>query len=211
MTIDDQLRLRSDAELEIQNEGLIIIKEKLTKIGIKHFLSSGTLLGAVRDKNFIRWDWDVQMYLLREDAYPFKEKITKSLIEAGFTIDKYDNSKESLKWVLIKKNVVYELTAWSLEGKWRYRRNKTMKVPAYLFEGKYIINFKGTDYPTLNPPEEYLEFCYGDWQTPKRTSNKEIYSNSTHLSDYKKTNKYFNLIKKNIVKFLKNFNLFQQK
>mgnify|MGYP006168211357 CR=1 FL=1 len=67
MIFDPKIRLRSDSELKIQNEGLVIIKNLLDNIKITSFLSSGTLLGAVREQDFIRWDWDVQMYLLMEE------------------------------------------------------------------------------------------------------------------------------------------------
>jgi lipopolysaccharide cholinephosphotransferase len=201
---DQKVRLRSDAELETQNEGLIIIKKTLEEIKVKHFLSSGTLLGAVREKNFIRWDWDVQMYLLMENAYPLRDLISKSLTNKGFYIKKYYDSKVSLKWGLRRKNVKYELTAWYKEGIWRYRKNKKMRVPAYLFEGNYIINFRGMDYPTLNPPEEYLEFCYGNWKKPIRTSNKEAYSTNDHMRDYTSFNKFISFLKNILINIKKN-------
>lgn len=200
MTFDSKIRLRSDAELETQNEGLVILKNLLDKIKITSFLSSGTLLGAVREKDFIRWDWDVQMYLLMEEAYPNRNKISETLLNHDFIIHKFIDSKDTLKWDLRRNGAVFELTAWFVEGKWRYRRKKSMRVPAYLFEGICNIDFKNVNYRTLNPPEEYLEFCYGDWKTPKRTSDKRIYSNSNHLRKYRSSSEFFRLIKKMINK-----------
>jgi len=203
LNFDNKVRLRSKAELSAQNDGLILLKKILDKGGIKYYLSSGTLLGAVRDNDFIKWDWDVQMYLIKENAYPKRYEISKSLISSGFEQRKFNDTEDSLKWDLRKNGIKFELTAWYLEGKWRYRKNKDMRVPSYLFEGEYKINFKGVDYKTLNPPEEYLKFCYDDWKTPKRTSNKEMYSNSNHLRKYTIMNKFKFLIKKIIIK-LKN-------
>ena len=203
MTIDDKVRLRSDAELMIQNDGLIILKEILEKEKILYYLSSGTLLGAVRDKDFIRWDWDVQMYLLMENAYPLRHKISKSLLDGGFNIHKFIDSDDSLKWDLRKEGVIFELTAWSRQGKWRHRKKKSMRVPSYLFEGEYSINFKGINYRTLNPPEEYLEFCYGDWQTPIRTSDKEIYMTSKHWRNNTAINRLLIFLKKYVKKLIK--------
>ena len=89
MTFDSKIRLRSDAELETQNEGLVILKNLLDEIKITSFLSSGTLLGAVRERDFIRWDWDVQMYLLMEEAYPQRSKISETLLNNDFIIHKF--------------------------------------------------------------------------------------------------------------------------
>ena len=202
MTFDSKIRLRSDAELETQNEGLVILKNLLDEIKITSFLSSGTLLGAVRERDFIRWDWDVQMYLLMEEAYPQRNKISETLLNNDFIINKFIDSKDTLKWDLRRNGAVFELTAWFLKGKWRFRRKKSMRVPAYLFEGEYNINFKNIDYRTFNPPEEYLEFCYGDWKIPKRTSDKRIYSNSNHLRKYSLSIEIFRFIKKMIKKIL---------
>ena len=188
----------------LQNEGLVILKNILDNLDVTTYLSSGTLLGAIREKNFIRWDWDVQMYLIMENAYPLRYKISNLLSDNGFIINKFYDSNDSLKWDLRRKEIQYELTAWYLDGKWRYRKKKSMRIPSYLFEGEYKIDFKGTNYRTLNPPEEYLEFCYGDWKTPKRTSDKEIYSNSNHLREYNTMNKFITFLKK-IIKSSINF------
>ena len=148
---------------------------------MKYYLSSGTLLGAIREKNFIKWDWDVQMYLLMENAYPIRKKISKILKKNGFKIIKFYDSRESLKWSLERKKIIFELTAWYEEAHWRFRKYKQMKVPAYLFKNQKIVNFRGTNYWTFSSPKKYLEFCYGDWKTPKRTSDKSLYATSDHM------------------------------
>ena len=124
MIFDNKVRIRSKDELIAQNDGLIILKNILDDLGVTNYLSSGTLLGAVRDNDFIPWDWDVQMYLVMENAYPLRYKISKSLIDSGFTIYKFKDCEDSLKWEIRKKEAVFELTAWYLQGKWRYRKKK---------------------------------------------------------------------------------------
>ncbi len=200
MTFDDKVRLRTKEELLAQNDGLIVLKKLFDQINLSYYLSSGTLLGAVREKDFIPWDWDVQMYLLMEDAYPIRHKLNEFFLKKGFVIKKFNDSRDSLKWDLRKEGAIFELTAWYEKGKWRYRRKESMRVPSYLFKGEYKINFKNEVYKTLNPPEEYLKFCYGDWKKPIRTSNKEIYSNTNHLRKYTILNKVISFFKKIIIK-----------
>ena len=52
-------------------EILVTIDELCQKHGITYFLDSGTLLGAVREKDFIAWDDDADITMKREDYEKF--------------------------------------------------------------------------------------------------------------------------------------------
>lgn len=182
MVDESKVRLRSDQELDDQNLGLIEIKKILNDLDIPYLLSSGTLLGAVREKDFIRWDWDVQMYLFMESAYSQRCNILNALRQRQFEITNFINSDDSLKFDLLKRGAKYELTAWSRTGEWRHRKKRKLKVPAYLFDKTSEIEFRGEIYTTFQSPEKYLEFCYGDWRVPIRTAIKSEYATKQHLA-----------------------------
>lgn len=55
----------------IQVEILDKVDEYCKKTGIKYFLSSGTLIGAVRHKGYIPWDDDIDVYMPRKDYEGF--------------------------------------------------------------------------------------------------------------------------------------------
>lgn len=72
----------SEGESELLKKCLIEmavdLDNKCRKIGINLFLVGGTLLGAVRHKNFIPWDDDMDLGLLREDYEKLKDAFDES-------------------------------------------------------------------------------------------------------------------------------------
>lgn len=67
-------------ELELLRE----LDRVCKKLGLKYFLDSGTLLGAVRDGHFIPWDDDIDVIMLREDYNKLVEDAGKSFEEDYF-------------------------------------------------------------------------------------------------------------------------------
>ena len=65
------------AELKI----LRLIDEICKKYGIPYFAIGGTLLGAVRDRDFIPWDDDIDICMFREDFHRFSRIIQDELPE----------------------------------------------------------------------------------------------------------------------------------
>lgn len=55
--------------------------DMLDKMGIRHFLAFGTCLGVVRDKELIKWDWDIDLIMLGEDLDKFNKQ---KVLENGF-------------------------------------------------------------------------------------------------------------------------------
>lgn len=63
------------AELEV----LAVIHKICKKNKIRYYADFGTLLGAVRENNFIAWDDDLDIMMLREDFERFVKVVKKSL------------------------------------------------------------------------------------------------------------------------------------
>lgn len=205
---EEKLRLRSDAELDAQNKGLVELCEVLKKSDVDYLLSSGTLLGAVREKDFIRWDWDVQLYFKAEDIVHRMDELADTFENSGFKPIKVDRSPVNLKFLLHKYETVYELTAWQRKGNKRIRRH--WQLPNSFFEPPATIEFRGHEYPCMNPPEEYLRYCYGDWRTPKRVADKEEYLSgdfyrfpSWYRALIAKTRRFLSMIKRSVLRLAK--------
>ena len=94
---DKKIRLRTDEELELQGRGLREIRDILNKLEIPYYVTHGTLLGAIREGDFIRWDWDVGISLKTEEVVPKFSRLISQLRENGFELKSYNSGKTHLK------------------------------------------------------------------------------------------------------------------
>jgi len=162
-----KLTIFSPEELQIRNYGLIEITNILEDLKIKYYLTDGTLLGAVREKDFIPWDWDVEITVLAESIFPITAKLIESAKKNGFNIASVDQSISNFKLNLLKNNNKYSLNGLFLEGD--YRTRNAYIYPKRFFLSDNEIDFRGKKYPTVSNIEEYLVYQYGDWETPSKS------------------------------------------
>ena len=98
-----KIRIRSESELAEQGKNLALVKEVLVGAGITPIISGGTLLGAVRDKDFIAWDWDAEFFCLYEEVSARAEELLRGLRTTGFVIEKQVFEKNRWKIVAEKE------------------------------------------------------------------------------------------------------------
>ncbi len=147
---------------DIAEENLLLFKNIIDSEGIKFGLIAGTLLGAVREKDFITHDEDIDLFLLEEDKQRLFDSLPK-LLENGFEIARYD--RRGLMSI-IRKDEYIDLYFFS-----KYKDGLCF-CSGWTIPEKFLLNtttysFKGSDFCV---PEEYVEFLkyeYGkDWLTP---------------------------------------------
>ena len=170
----DERRIFSTSELNDRNKGLQEITEILSNMKIAYFLTDGALLGAIREKDFIPWDWDVEIVVLTESIW---DKVALFIEKAKFSGFKYidiDQEYGNFKINFLKYGNKYSLPGLVLEGSSRVRNS--FRYPKVFFESKSQVKFRGKIYPAPSDIEEYLTYQYGDWKTPpKDRYNKRIY------------------------------------
>lgn len=147
---------------DIAFENLCILKEVLDKQGVEFQITFGTLLGAIREKDFIEHDEDIDLQVLDE----YKQKLFDCLPELnkqGFDVARYD--RRGLMSIY-RKNEYIDFYFYTNRG------DGTRYCSGYIFPCEIIEksmnhNFRGLD---VKIPVEYLKFLryeYGDnWQTP---------------------------------------------
>lgn len=155
---------------EIAHENLVLLKQILDSKNIQWGIAFGSLLGVVREHDFIDWDEDIDMYILEEEEILFKN-ILWDLRNAGFELIRYErrglysicrNGEYMDFYVLSKINDELRQT----------------KGGGYIFE-KYLqdrieVDFRGIKLMVPREYDEYLTFQYGDWRTPVRYYNPQM-------------------------------------
>lgn len=132
--------------------------------GATWFLTSGLLLGHVREGRILPWDLDVDIGIFPEDI---------DKVRAAFDGWEFKRDFDSQMWPVHNKTKIdihshYRDgdTVYKLHGK---RQNIRMDYPAELFDDLRPTVFYMRDTLMPYPPEEYLAVMYGsDWLTPKR-------------------------------------------
>jgi len=158
-------RMRTEAELDLQSRALIEVREILNLNKIPYFIMGGALLGSIREGDFIRWDYDVDIEVKTEEIKPKHELLMSLLIKAGFQITFHDSSWTDYKIIASKHGINYEITGYMKMRGLRYRKRSFH--PDFKDGGEIIL--RGEKYSTFLFPEKYLDWFYGDWKKPKQT------------------------------------------
>jgi hypothetical protein len=166
---------------EVAAENLSILKNFLEGHHITFGLIAGTLLGAVREKDFISHDEDIDLFLLDEQRQEFID-LLPTLQNEGFEVARYD--RRGLLSIIRKGEYIdlYFFTP-SVDG---VRYCCGWCVPDNFILETVRIEFKGDSYLVPKDFKEYLVFEYGnDWQTPIQYADFEMPKWKRMLNEWK--------------------------
>jgi len=171
----------------LAKEGLEKLMYILNKAKIAVWLDCGTLLGAIREKNFIEYDFDIDLGIKIDDV----EKIIslrEELKEQDILMEsqRYNNVKSACVCIYASK-IKIELYVWhKIDTKYRHAMwhdNKGWvfaEVDSIFYDDLDKISFLGKEYFIPKYIDKYLSLLYHDWRIPLRgamafnfTSKKE--------------------------------------
>tara|TARA_B100000989_G_C19442472_1_gene427973 strand:- start:395 stop:1003 length:609 start_codon:yes stop_codon:yes gene_type:complete len=198
----NKIRIRNETELSNRKKNFFKIVNILEEMNVNFFLQGGVLLGARREQNFIKWDWDIEIGLFNEELITKFDLLIKDLEEKNYTIQNHNKTSYTPKISFIDKKD--DSTSYSLIG---WKHNKVLKCftrKHFMIPEKFLmefdkIKFFGKEFNCPKPIDEYLKHHYGNWKTPLMSSNKQEYLNKNF---YKNKENLFDIIYK-IFDFIK--------
>ncbi|MGM0408335.1 MAG: LicD family protein [Bacteroidota bacterium] len=191
---------------EIAKENLEIFHSVIEKTNITYGLFFGTLLGAIREQNFIAHDEDTDIYVLNED----RDNVLRLLYELknyDFEVARYHYDLLSI----MRKNEYIDIYFFKTKKKfgiYKYRviANKS-EFPANYLEHPARLMFLGMNIPVPNNAEKILVELYGkNWRIPDpdyRIIGNTVYKKLSILSKKFSNRPFFESIKKPVKTLLK--------
>ncbi len=177
-------------DVEAGDKNLRSIKDILDKEDLTFWLAFGTLLGAVRNKDWIPYDDDVDFYMYEEDLLPKYDILKDKFISEGFIFRDWKKSRGT-KLNLYRHKQLCTIDALALDPSYKnnkYRLTKRWQFPKKHFEQFGDIEFRGMNFRVPFPPEDFLSFIYRDWKTPinpKNSSKPDKWRNKKIRQDRK--------------------------
>ena len=151
-------------------KGLVILTASLDKTGMSWGPAFGTLIGIVRNGDFLPWIPNFDLYILKEDEERFKDALW-NLLGAGFNLARHE--RRGLYYLEYEGEFYKVFVLHKISAEIRHTGGSD-----FIHE-KYIQNTVKWDFKdiSLNVPQdldEYLTFQYDEWIVPKQTKKYRL-------------------------------------
>lgn len=156
---------------KLAKDNLLLLKDILDSNNINFGLIAGTILGAVREHDFIDHDEDIDLFVLSEDRQNIIDTLPQ-ICAAGFNVIRYHRTKKLLS---IMRNGQY------IDFNFYEPYNKDIRCSGgWLILDRFLtqtttIDFLGKEFKVPQDYFGYLECAYGkNWRTPVVWNNYQM-------------------------------------
>jgi hypothetical protein len=199
MDLKKKVRDRTPEELLVKKNEFLKICDILDQLNINYFLQTGVLLGAIREQNFDKWEWGVDISVFSDELFHKIDHLTETLKNSGFDILSISKKKDDLK-IFFRGKYPIEVIGYTVFG-WSYSKKKDIywrtdySVPSKFLNKFSKVELFGRKFNCPYQPEEYLTYAYGDWRKPLRSADKSLYNADNY---YNKKNAFLRDLKNKI-------------
>lgn len=154
---------------EIADKNLILVSEIMDKNNVYFGLYAGSILGAVREHDFIDWDEDIDLYFLEEELPKFLSALY-DLVDNGFELLRY----ERRGLYSVKRNgeyIDFYMQKKIADGVWSVGETPTLEEDVM---DTIFVPLRGGQYRVPRNYDRCLTLWYGDWRTPVQYANFEL-------------------------------------
>lgn len=145
---------------EQSKENLLDANQILSDSKVTWGLIFGTLLGAIRESDFIGHDTDTDIFVFEEHRQSVLD-LLPMFLSKGFAIARYE--KNILSIIRNEEYIDFYFFKKSPKG----RRAGGLFAPQIFFSGKGVVQMCGIEFPTVANPQEFLRYTYGQsWNVP---------------------------------------------
>lgn len=189
ITYEEALPVSGTKTLDLKKakKNLLDIKDILDKHSISFGLIYGTLLGAIRENNFIEHDEDIDLSMLEE----YKENllaVLQDIIDAGFRVLRYDGKLLSIS----RDNEYIDFYFFKKTGSSYRKCDVGLKAKTKYLEETKAYPFLGKDFQIPIEAEKFLIELYGkNWETPIKNVAAMDYNKYIIFREYIKKNLSF--------------------
>ena len=135
------------------------------ELSIKAWVVAGTLLGVIRENQFIEGDGDIDFHMFEKDFVDHMQELKIKFIEQGYIVRLVEGKNPKMS--LFKHGFMVGMVGLKEQGDWLTR--PIHKYPKHLFLNEQYVEFCGLRCLIPSPPEKYLEFVYGpSWKIPDK-------------------------------------------
>ena len=155
----------------------------ILELRIKVWVVMGTLLGVIRENQFIEGDDAIDFHMFEKDFVDHMQELKKKFIEQGYIV-RLKEGKSQHAMSLFKHGFYVGIAGLKEQGDWLTR--PIMKYPKHLFLNEQYVEFCGLRCLIPSPPEKYLEHVYGpSWKIPTKESPDSCYYYSLRVFRYR--------------------------